>query len=130
VSETATAFFSRTYDEAFELLVEARNYVAFEEHGDRENLGLFDRLTMSCETMRMTARITHVMSWLLFQKAVHAGEIAMGPPVPDEVRLGGHHVCMTEEEGGEFPPRLSALLDRSRKLYVRVARLDQLMARA
>jgi len=134
VSETsaATAFFGKTYDEAFALLVEARNYVAYEEGSDRAGLGLIHRLAMTCETTRMTARITHIMSWLLFQKAVHAGEIGRAPADRDQCRLGGHRVCMGDDPHWyeALPPRLRSLLERSRKLYVRVARLDEMLARA
>jgi regulator of CtrA degradation len=126
-----TAFFGKTYDEAFALLVDARNYVAYEERGDRGARSVFQRLVMSCETTRLTARLTHVMSWLLFQKAVHAGEIGRDTAARERCRLGGHRVCLAGDENEDFglPPRLNTLLDRSRKLYVRVARLDELLAR-
>ncbi len=129
---SGTAFFSKTYDEALALLVEARNYVAYEEASDRADLGLVHRLAMACETTRMTARITHIMSWLLFQKAIYAGEIGRAPADLEQCRLGGHKICLAEEPHWyeTLPSRLRFLLDRSRHLYVRVARLDELLARA
>ena len=131
-TSTGTAFFSKTYDEAFALLLAARNYVAFEEVSDRADLGAVDRLAMTCETTRMTARITHIMAWLLFQKAVHAGEIGRNPADRELCRLGGHRVCMGDDPHwyDTLPPRLQTLLERSRALYLRVARLDQMLARA
>jgi regulator of CtrA degradation len=133
VAETGgpTAFFGKTYDEAFALLVEARNYVAYEQHGEGAAVNAFQRLVMICEAARLTTRLTHIMSWLLFQKAVHAGEIGRGREAIEQCRLGGHRVCLggDDHEGG-VPPRLNTLLERSRKLYVRVARLDELLARA
>jgi len=129
VTGAETAFFSKTYDEAYGLLVEARNYVAYEEVADRAHLDVFTRLRLSCETSRLTARITHIMSWLLFQKAVYAGELTREDLAKAEYRLGGESVCF--DEGGiwsdKLPPRLLDLLDRSRRLYVRVARLDSLL---
>ena len=127
-----TTFFSKTYDEAFALLVEARNYVAFEEAGDRAGLNFFQRLIVSCETSRLTARITHIMSWLLFQKAIFVGEIGRDAVWHDRYRLSGHEVCLgaIEPDHGALSPRLSNLMDRSRRLYVRVSRLDEMMARA
>ena len=126
-----TAFFGKTYDEAFALLVEARNYVAYEQQGEGAEVNPFQRLIMICEATRLTARLTHIMSWLLFQKAIHAGEIGREPEAIERCRLGGHRVCLDgdKHEGG-VPPRLNTLLERSRKLYVRVARLDELLARA
>jgi len=133
VNETTapTAFFGRTYDEAFALLVDARNYVAYEEDFDRENLELFQRLVMSCETTRLTARLTHIMSWLLFQKAVYVGEIGRGFSEQARCRLSGHQVCLDDSAETEkvLPSRLLTLLERSRRLYVRVARLDELLVR-
>jgi len=130
--ETAgpTAFFGKTYDEAFALLLDARDYVACEETAERQGRDMLQRLVMSRETTRLTARLTHIMSWLLFQKAVHAGEIGRDPRSQEPCRLGGHRVCLAERDGERLPARLSALLDRSRRLYVRVARLDELLARA
>jgi regulator of CtrA degradation len=124
-----TAFFGRTYDEAVALLVEARNYVAYEEAFDRESLDLFQRLVMSCETTRLTARLTHIMSWLLFQKAIYVGEIGRSYSEQARCRLSGHQVCLDDkaETEGELPSRLLTLLTRSRRLYVRVARLDELL---
>ena len=126
-----TAFFGRTYDEALALLVEARDYVAFEEAFDRENLDLFQRLIMSCETTRLTARLTHIMSWLLFQKAVYVGEIGRSFSERARCRLSGHRVCLDDSAETEraLPSRLLTLLERSRRLYVRIARLDELSVR-
>jgi regulator of CtrA degradation len=133
VNETTapTAFFGRTYDEAFALLVDAWNYVAYEEAFDRENLDLFQRLIMSCETTRMTARLTHIMSWLLFQKAVYVGEIGRSFSEKARCRLSGHRVCLDDSAETErfLPSRLLILLERSRRLYVRVAKLDELLVR-
>ena len=70
-----TAFFGRTYDEAMGLLLEARNYVIADDMRRSDTTQPADRLILCCEAMRLTARLTHVMAWLLAQKAVHAGEI-------------------------------------------------------
>jgi len=126
-----TAFFSKTYDEAMALLVEARDYVAGREARDRERLGIDARLRACSETMRLTARLTQIMSWLLAQRAVHAGEMATGDIVARWEPLAAVGICM-EEEGDRadgLPPALVSLLERSRRLYVRVARLDEMIRR-
>ena len=127
----ATEFFGKTYGEAVTLLVEARDYLAHREPIDRNALVPKARLQLCCETTRLTARLTHIMAWLMAQRAVHQGEINQ------EAALAGHEplaelaVCMdgTAVESGELPYRLLSLLDRSRRLYVRVARLDDLARR-
>jgi regulator of CtrA degradation len=123
-----TAFFSKTYDEALALLIDARNYVAYEEAGDRAPLDSIRRLEMSRETTRLTARLTQVMAWLLFQKAILAGEIGRDPAARD--RLDGQAVCLGDDgSAAALPGRLRDLLIRSHRLYVRVLRLDELLAR-
>jgi regulator of CtrA degradation len=127
-----TAFFSKTYDEAMELLVEARNYVAGQDAHDRQRLDADVRLRSCSETMRLTARLTQIMSWLLAQRAVHAGEMAAADLVARWEPLAAVGICMEEEAGGiaGLPPALVSLLERSRRLYIRVARLDEMMRRS
>ncbi|MFQ5785121.1 MAG: DUF1465 family protein [Alphaproteobacteria bacterium] len=124
-----TSFFSKTYDEAYELLVDARNYVSEtrSQHWDRPVLALVH----SQETMRLTARVTHMLAWLLTQRAVHSGEISAEDATGPRYRLEGREVCLDvgAENAPTMPEALRALLARSRKLYQRVARLDDMMRR-
>lgn len=125
-----TAFFSKTYDEAFALLIEARNYVAYEEAGDRAALNEMQRLGISLETMRLTTRVTEIMAWLLYQKAVHAGEIGRETALEPDCRLSRQDICLGGANApAALPRRLGDLMARSRKLYLRVSRLDDLMVR-
>lgn len=128
----ATAFFAKTYDEAMALLVETRDYVAQGAAADRRTSAVADGVRMSGEILRVTARLTQITAWLLVQKAVHAGELSPAEAARDERRLGGHGVCLDRamHDSERIPPRLRGLLDRSHRLYVRVARLDQLTAEA
>ena len=125
-------FFGRTYDEAMGLLVEARNYVAVNEVRPQPAvLTPSDRLLLCCETMRLTTRLTHIMAWLLAQRAVHAGEITLADSAEEPYALGGAKTCLTVTEevrrlGDQW---LITLLDRSHKLYIRVSRLDEMVKR-
>jgi len=126
---SATTFFSRTYDDAFALLVAARDYITegTRPPSDRPALSLVH----SVETLRLTTRLTHIMAWLLVQRAVHAGEISREEARGERFRLDGREVCL--EEGAEntaaLPTRLRELLRDSRRLYQRVARLDEMVGR-
>lgn len=124
-----TAFFSRTFDEAMELLVEARNYVLVCELRQLRATQPTDRLILCCETMRLTARLTHVMAWLLAQKAVHAGEITLAEAAAEPFALGGRATCLAghPDVATLGDTWLITLLDRSRRLYVRVSRLDEMV---
>ncbi len=126
-----TAFFGKTYGEAMDLLVEARDYLLHGEPIDRDMLLPVGRLQLCCETMRLTARLTQIMAWLLAQRAVHAGEMTQQAALADNKALADLEICMDGEdaEASGLPDRLVSLLDRSRRLYVRVARLDDLARR-
>jgi len=127
----ATAFFGKTYGEAMQLLVETRDYLAYREPVDRSTLLPPERLRFCGETMRLTARLTQIMAWLLAQRAVHAGELTQQAALADQSALADLEVCMANEPdiAAIMPQRLLSLLDRSQRLYVRVARLDELARR-
>jgi regulator of CtrA degradation len=127
----ATAFFGKTYGEAMDLLVETRDYLAHREPVDRQTLLPLERLRFCCETMRLTARLTQIMAWLLAQRAVHAGEITQHDALAEHDALAALEICMEDEQAlvAAMPRRLLGLLDRSRRLYVRVARLDEMARR-
>jgi regulator of CtrA degradation len=131
VETQPTAFFSKTYDEALRLVEDARGYLASLEPIDRRGLGPPERLRLCAETMRMTARLTQIMAWLLVQRAVHEGELTRTDALSQQEMLAGVRVCMegSEEDWRGLPRRLVALLDKSHRLYVRVARLDELARR-
>lgn len=128
----ATEFFGRTYGEAMTLLVEARDYLTHREPIERQALLPPLRLRMSSETMRLTARLTQVMGWLLAQRAVYEGELTAEAALDGQQALAEIEVCMVDEAtttAAELPQRLRHLLDRSRRLFIRVARLDELARR-
>ncbi len=128
-SDTAISFLDGTYREALALTREARDYVMHQERRDKAGLPADQQLVASCESLRLTARLTQVVSWLLVQKAVQAGEIDRSQASVPELRLSGHEVCAVTEPAGaiEMPARLGELLERSHALYSRVERLDALL---
>jgi regulator of CtrA degradation len=127
-----TAFFGRTYDEAFALLEEARDYVPHGQRIECRDVTTPVRARVALETTRMTSRLIHVMAWLLARKAVHAGEItaaeANQPPYSFERRelLASDDTSLV---GAPLPPMLESLTERSQRLYVRVSRRDELARR-
>ena len=125
----ATAFFSRTYDEAQGLTVEALDYARDKHEFSQEPPAI--SLLRSQENMRLTTRLTQITAWLLFQRAVHAGELSPDQAAARSNRLGGHGVCFDRrgERMQTVPEGLRDLLLRSRKLYQRIARLDEMMTR-
>lgn len=131
--DTATRFFGKTYDETMALLVASRDYLANAPPADANGLKPIERLRVNCEAMRLTTRLTQIMAWLLAQRAVFEGEMTREMASSEEFRLAADEVCLAETErdhGILLPPRLCELLDESRRLYVRVARLDEMTRRA
>ena len=125
------AYFNNTFVEAMALARDARDYLVRHEGKDHKTLSPTARLAACCESMRVTTRIAQIIAWLLVQKAIHAGEIAREEAAEARYRLGGQRVCAaTAPFAGEaVPDRLAELLDRSHRLYMRVARLDALLDR-
>jgi regulator of CtrA degradation len=120
------AFFDRTYDEALALTREARDYIGGQGASERRAMTPDAMLVASCEEMRLTARMTQVMAWLLVQRAVHAGEMTRSQAAAKQHRLSGQDACLSGPVAPEveLPARLNDLLSRSRNLYERVQRLD------
>lgn len=128
---TPTPFFDKTYDETMALLIAARDYMTHAAPLNRPGQEPVQRLRASCEALRLTARLSHVMAWLLAQKAVHAGEITQAKAA-EAFRLSDEDTDLLEAEDGisTLPEGLQELLRKSRSLYVRVSRLDALVRRA
>jgi regulator of CtrA degradation len=118
------AFFGKTYDEALGLLVAARDYVALSERPHRSRPEIAERLRLCCETMRMTARLTQIMAWLMAQKAIHAGEMTQDELAHTQEPLADIRICMDPGQIEGLPKPLIGLLQRSHSLYLRIARLD------
>lgn len=79
---------SQLYTEAMLLADEARGY--FDEGGraEREALEPMARVAFSCESLKVTTRLMHVIAWLLTQRAVAAGELALADARAPSRRLG------------------------------------------
>src|SRR3954452_17341071 len=111
------------YTEAMLLADEARAY--FDRHGraDRDSLEPIVRVGFSCESLKVTTRLMHVIAWLLTQRAVEAGELS-----PLQARKPARRLGEAPESDdfvvARLPDSAVALIQASRDLYVRVKRLD------
>jgi regulator of CtrA degradation len=112
------------YVEAMVLADEVRAY--FDEHGrvEREALPPLLRVAFSCESLKVTTRLMHVIAWLLTRRAVEHGEISPAQAQSSSRRLG--LVAESDPEAlAALPDMARVLVDASRDLYARVERLDQ-----
>ncbi|MDQ8757998.1 DUF1465 family protein [Sphingosinicella sp. LHD-64] len=111
------------YVEAMVLADEARSYFDTAARDDRLTLDPIDRVGFSCESLKVTTRLMHVIAWLLTQRAVATGELSRGEARTDERRLG-----TAADSDTALLPRLPnaaiELVRASEELYDRVRRLD------
>ena len=115
------------YVDAMVLADEARSY--FDETGrlERDLLEPIARVSFSCESLKVTTRLMHVIAWLLTQRAVDAGELLPRDALDPSRRLGPAPVSDTAAVAG-MPRQAQALIAASVELYRRVDRLDQAQA--
>ena len=112
------------YTEAMLLADEARSY--FDRHGreERDSLDPMTRVGFSCESLKVTTRLMHVIAWLLTQRAVEAGELSPAQARRPSRRLG--EAAESDEAAlARLPQSARAIVDSSRELYARVRRLDE-----
>ena len=121
-----TVLLDKTFAEANALLLEARGYVKWQAPVDAEELSPLSRLKVSCESMRVTARLTQVMAWLMLQKAVQGGEVTLKEANNEALHVLNSQTCLDNESetDNDIPPRLRILLHDSLNLYLRIMRLD------
>lgn len=117
------------YLEAMVLADEARAY--FDEGGrrEREALDPMARVAFSCESLKVTTRLMHVIAWLLTQRAVDAGEMSPADALDPSRRLGQPPVTDAAAIA-TLPPQARALVESSIDLFRRTARLDRDAERA
>ncbi len=112
------------YVEAMVLADEARSYFDVAARDDRLALDPVDRVGFSCESLRVTTRLMHIIAWLLTQRAVTAGELSQAQAEEAERRLGP-----AQPSDAALLPRLPEpaveLILTSEELYERVRRLDE-----
>jgi regulator of CtrA degradation len=111
------------YTEAMVLADEARSYFERQGRDDRGALDPIVRVSFSCESLKVTTRLMHVIAWLLTQRAVEAGELS-----PLQARTPARRLGEAPETDPALLPALpadaAALIAASRDLYARVQRLD------
>ena len=124
------ALFSRLVDslyvDAMVMADEARSYFDRKAEEDRGGLDMMARLTFSCESLKVTTRLMHVIAWLLSQKAWQRGEITAEALSDPKYRLGS--ASQTDMSAlAVLPPCARDLVTGSQSLYDRVRRLQEQM---
>lgn len=112
------------YNEALLLADEVRG--AFDLSGRLDAASVDEdlaRIALSCEALRTTTRMMHVIAWLLNQRAFFKGEISQlqlrrhGRLPHRSARSDPSHLSMLD-------PALRGLIATTERLYARIERLD------
>ncbi|KQM27210.1 MULTISPECIES: DUF1465 family protein [unclassified Sphingomonas] len=112
------------YVEAMLLADEARSYFNDAGQGDRALLDPMARVVLSCESLKITTRLMHVIAWLLTQRAIDAGEIV--PDVDDDPLRALATPPVTEETVlATMPEGTQTLIRASINLYRRAERIER-----
>lgn len=82
------------------------------------------RIALSCESLRMTTRLMHVIAWLLMRRALRAGELPPEAAASEHNRLGPSPDC-DRAILAQLPEPAQRLIDTSLRLHDRVAQLEQ-----
>jgi len=111
------------YVEAMVLADEVRSYFDAAGRDARDDLDPMTRVLFSCESLKVTTRLMHVIAWLLTQRAVEVGEIpALAARSPSR-RLTGA-VETDAATLARLPAEAQRFVTASIDLYRRVALLD------
>jgi regulator of CtrA degradation len=120
--------FGALFREGMTLVESAAAYLDGPGRDEAKKLSRSAALGYATESMRLTTRLMQIASWLLLQRAVNEGELTS-----DQARTEKTKVKLSsydpphEETLSALPFRLRALIDQSRYLHERVARLDALL---
>ena len=112
------------YTEAMVLADEARSYFDDAGRDERSTLHPFARVGFACESLKVTTRIMHIVAWLLTQRALESGEIAMAEGRRPERRLGNAQDS-DPAVVVQLPEAAQRLINASADLYARVKRIDE-----
>ncbi len=114
------------YTESMVLADEARSY--FDSERARNVSPVEVSVAFSCESLKVTTRLMHVIAWLLNQKARLAGELSPRDGMNGLDELG--YAPATDDQWIErLPDEAQVLISASEDLYYRVQRVAEDMAR-
>jgi regulator of CtrA degradation len=109
------------YTEAMLLADEARSY--FDSDRARGIAPAEAAVAFSCESLKVTTRLMHIIAWLLNQKAIRAGEIRSDDMASLESL--GYAPATDNSWLDELPEEARALILASEDLYYRVQRVSE-----
>jgi regulator of CtrA degradation len=106
------------YTEAMLLADEARSYFDSVGRDDRAAMPPLERVTFSCESLKVTTRLMHVVAWLLARRH--------GTPIADQTLNPLSAAAASDVDVlGSLPEEARTIILASADLYDRIVRLQQ-----
>lgn len=107
------------YMESMVLADEARSY--FDQFGRdaRADMTPLQRVSFSCESLKVTTRLMHSIAWLLTQRAPHGAQNPLAAAAPSD-----------EATVTSLPDEARHLIRSSEDIYARIQRLDRKLAQS
>ena len=120
-------YFDAPYKETIKLLEEVKQYLDNDEAYDRERVCDEYKFVMNVEIMNIIARLSHILSWTLAQKAVHNGEMTLEESLEPKWNISSAFVYsnLHYEVDERIPQRLRRFMNVSRNLFERTERLER-----
>ncbi len=81
------------------------------------------RISLSCESLRLTTRLMHIIAWLLLQRAIAAGELPPSAAGDPANRLGPSPDCDPFVLRA-LPRGAQGLIEASLRLHARVSQVE------
>ena len=123
-AEPLTAhFMDALYTEAMLLADEAKSYFDDGARKDQLTLDPLTRVSFSCESLKVTTRLMHMIAWLLTRRAVRGGKTTLFDS-QGLLRKLGHAADSDDGSVARLPEDARMLIAASCELYARIKRLD------
>jgi regulator of CtrA degradation len=121
--------FKAVFKEGMGLVEETANYLDGPGRKEARGLDRHGSIAYATESMRLTTRLMQLASWLLLQRALHAGELTQEEAVSEKHRINLSDIGSGQTlQGGEtLPEPLKMLIERSLRLHHRIQKLDHVL---
>ncbi|HSI39484.1 MAG TPA: DUF1465 family protein [Xanthobacteraceae bacterium] len=121
----ASPSFDGLFREGMDLIERTAAYLDGPGRAERSTLDRAGSHAFADHSLRLTARLMQLASWLLLQRAVNEGEMTAAEAVREKAKVDlGRAEPLDEDEAGRLPSRLADLVTAARALQQRVLNLD------
>jgi len=129
MQNTTQLWLNRTFDDTLNLLEEAKYYNKHLIKRQVRHLMPIARLEVTAESLRVTSRLSHTMAWLMTEKAILNDELNRLEAENLFRPLYEESTCLRDMEFSDdiCPNGLQSLLERSRELFIRACRLENML---